>query len=147
MTPTLVGRWQTRLFLLGTIGLAVTLIFGRFVVNDYITPLAALGYVLVIGFVWDIIYDFVQTYRWDHDWPPLLQWIGAIFEAAFLWGLILVGDQIGIVGPSLPGISANLSLSDFLMHYTSVWILVFLASQSFMRMMYPRWRFDGGKWM
>ena len=54
MTPTLVGRWQTRLFLLGTIGLAVTLIFGR-ILNDYTTPLAALGYVLVIGFVLNVL--------------------------------------------------------------------------------------------
>ncbi len=27
MTPTLLGRWQTRLFLLGTVGAAVTLLY------------------------------------------------------------------------------------------------------------------------
>ena len=146
MTPTLMGRWQTRLFLLGSIGLAVTLIFG-YIFNDYITPLAALGYVLVIGFVWDIVYDYAQTCRGDQDWPPVLQWVGAIIEAVFLWGLILLGNQITLFGTGLPGISPNLTLGMFAAHYTSVWVLVFIASQALMRIIFPRWRFDGGQWI
>ena len=144
MTPTLMGRWQTRLILLGTIGLAVTLIFGR-LVDDYTTPLTLLGYVLVIGFVWDMFYDYMQTLRWDQDWPPVLQLATGIIEAAFLWGLILVGDQIGWLGGTLPRIAPSLSVGLFLTHYTLVWVTTFLATQGVLRIIFPRWRFHGGK--
>src|SRR5438034_9934158 len=88
MTPTLLGRWQTRLLLLATIGLLVTLVFGR-IYGDFRTPLAVLAYVLLFGFVWDILYNFLQTFRWDHDWPPAFQLLAGIVEGLFLWVLLV----------------------------------------------------------
>lgn len=49
MTPTLYGRWQTRFLLLSTVGLATSILFGL-AFADMRTPLALLGYVLVLGF-------------------------------------------------------------------------------------------------
>lgn len=145
MTPTLIGRWQTRLWLLGIIGLAVTLIFGR-IFNDFTTPLALLGYVLVIGFLWDILYNFVQNFRWDRDWPPVFQLVAGIVEGAFLWGVIVLGNTTSWFG-GLPGVAEGLTLRMFLAHYATVWFTTFLATQGLLRIIYPRWRFHGGQWM
>lgn len=137
MTFTLFGRWQTRLLLLSTVGLLVTLIFGYFF-NDFTTFLAILGYLLLIGFVWDILYNYLQTYRWDRDWPSPFQLGAGILEAVFLWGLMLVSD--------LPGIGA-VTLSTFAAHYATIWLTTFLMSQGPLRIIFPDWRFDGGQWL
>jgi hypothetical protein len=47
MTPTLLGRWQIRLFLLGTVGLVISLVLGL-IVKDFVTPLFALLYIMGI---------------------------------------------------------------------------------------------------
>src|SRR5436309_14410282 len=63
MTPTLLGRWQIRIFLLATVGLLISLIVGLIVKNT--VPLFALLYVLLFGLVWDVIYQFITSFRWD----------------------------------------------------------------------------------
>ncbi len=138
MTPTLWGRWQTRLLLLGTIGVLVTLGFGR-LYDDYQTPLAVLGYVLVFGFVWDILYNWLQTFRWDHDWPPAFQLGAGIAEAVLVWAIIV------LVG--LPGVDPSLSFAQFIAHYAAVWVTTFLASQGLLRIIFPQWRYRGGQWL
>ena len=143
MTPTLMGRWETRLLLLGTIGLAVTLIFGR-ILHDLMTPLAVLGYVLVIGFVWDILYGIVQSFRWDRDWPPVFQLAAGIVEGAFLWAVIVLANA---QFEGLPGVDPHLTFAMFFAHYVIVWVTTFLATQGLLRIIFPRWRFHGGKWL
>ena len=148
MTPTLYGRWQTRLFLLGTVGLVVTFIFGSLNDDKFMTPLVILGYVLVIGFLWDIFYNFLQTFRWDRDWPPAFQLGAGILEGIFIWALInstFIWDLTGLEG--LPGVSRDLTLGLFITHYASVWVTTFAASQGPMRIFFPRWRFRGGQWL
>lgn len=137
MTPILFGRWQTRLLLFATVGLLVTFIFG-WLYQAYITLLVVLGYVLLIGFLWDILYNYIQiTYRWDQDWPPLFQLISGIVEGLLLW----------IIWPYLPGVDLYLSLDHFLIHYSAVWIVIFLSTQGPLRILFPRWRYDGGRWL
>ncbi|MGB0384357.1 MAG: hypothetical protein ACPGWR_05990 [Ardenticatenaceae bacterium] len=143
MTPTLMGRWQTRLLLLGTIGLGVTLVFGR-VVEELTTLLAVLGYVVVMGFVWDILYGIVQNFRWDQDWPPVLQLAAGVVEGVFLWGVIVLASA---QFEGLPGVDGELSFGMFFVHYATVWITTFLATQGLLRIIFPRWRFHGGKWV
>ena len=139
MTPTLFGRWQTRIFLLGTYGILVTLFFGWWF-DDYLTPLSVLGYVLLFGFAWDVLYNYSQQYRWDSDWPPTYQLGSAVIEVIFLWIILFpLEDYIPV-----PGVGA-LSLTQFLAHYWSVWIVIFLLSQSAMRIWFPRWRYNGGE--
>ena len=134
MTPTLLGRWQTRLLLLSTLGLAVTSLFAR--LFQSITPFILLGLVLLLGFGWDVVYQQIQRRRWDRDWPPNLQLAAGIWEAVFV-GWLLFG--VGIT-PDSP------TVGQFAVHYTAVWLTTFLTSQSIMRLIFPRWRYNGGEW-
>lgn len=139
MTPTLGGRWQTRLLLLATIGGLITLGFGRgwFGLPPGLTYTYVLGYVALFGLGWDGVYMQIQRSRWDQDWPAIFQWGAAIGEGIWLLGLIkLVG---------LPGVPRSLPISQFVIHYGLVWLGVFLASQSLLRILFPRWRFRGGR--
>ena len=82
MTPTLFGRWQTRLLLLATVGILITIPFSEPI---YFSVLA---YIAILGLFWDVVYDFLQKFRWDRDWPGVYQLLAAIWEAIFL---LLIG--------------------------------------------------------
>lgn len=140
MTPTLIGRWQTRLFLLATIGFLVSLLFffGQFGNKPSSIYFWVLGYITCFGFFWDILYMKLQEFRWDRDWPGVFQLLAGIWEALFL---IILVKTIGLLG--IPQSEFNLKL--FMIHYSCVWIAVFIASQSLMRILFPYWRFRGGK--
>ena len=142
MTPTLFGRWQTRLLLLGTVGLIITLPFGLGIIGPGATATYfwVLLYVAIFGLGWDIVYDYLQKFRWDRDWPAAFQLLAGIWEAIFL--LI----TIEVFQLPLPGL-ATVDVSSFVRHYSLVWLGVFLASQSIMRIWFPRWRFRGGQWL
>jgi len=136
MTPTLLGRWQSRLFLMGTIGLAVTFFF--MAALQSVAPLLLLILVTLLGFGWDVLYTMMQKWRWDHDWPPTFQFGAAVWEMVVVAGLVY-GANI------LPGPDPN--PTQFLLHYWSVWWAVFAGSQSLMRLIFPRWRYNGGQWI
>lgn len=134
MTPTLSGRWQSRLLLLGSIGSLIS--FGFALLFNSVTPLILLAVVIFFGLIWDYFYDKIQQRRWDHDWPPTFQLLAGIFEGLFIFGLIQI-----LPIPGLPNVF------QFWAHYSTVWIFTFLASQSMMRLFFPRWRFNGGVWL
>ncbi|AUT04124.1 hypothetical protein CLI64_29145 [Nostoc sp. CENA543] len=145
MTPTLFGRWQTRLLLLATVGVIVSLPFVFGIVNPSATGAIyfwVLGYVAIFGLVWDIIYNFLQKFRWDRDWPAAYQLLAGI------WELIFVGCGVKIFGflPA-PVPKELIPIDTFLLHYSVVWLSVFIASQSIMRILFPRSRFRGGQWL
>lgn len=143
MTPTLFGRWQTRLLLLGTVGVLVTLPFAMGLIGSGASSayFCILGYVAIFGLGWDFVYDKMQKYRWDRDWPAVYQLFAGIWEMIFVW----CGLKIFAVLP-LPIAREFLIWSDFSLHYSAVWLAVFLASQSLMRIIFVRWRFFGGEW-
>ena len=74
MTPTLRGRWQTRLLLFllfGIPGTALVILATcpiHWGLGVIFLPIALLG-VFSVGFILDPVYDRVQKGRWDHDWP------------------------------------------------------------------------------
>ena len=145
MTPNLFGRWQTRILLLATVGVLVTIPFylGWFGSevdgNLRFIYFLILLYVALFGLVWDLVYIYLQKFRWDRDWPAIFQFIAGIWEAIFIafWG-----KTTGLLGIFPP----DMSLKWFFIHYSIVWLTVFLASQSIMRILFPSWRFRGGKW-
>jgi hypothetical protein len=142
MTPTLIGRWQTRLLLLTLVGLPITLPFTVGILGPGESPIffLILLYVMLVGLLWDVVYDFLQQFRWDRDWPGAFQLLAGIGEAVFLGALFK--------SIPLPGlISEDISLKWFALHYICVWLGVYIASQSLMRIVFPRWRFRGGKWL
>jgi hypothetical protein len=145
MIPTLLGRWQTRLLLLGTVGVLITLGFG-FLFKDFATPFALLGYVLLFGFGWDIGYNVLQTLRWDRDWPPLFFVGGGLLEALLLWALVkanVVWAALGLAG--LPGVAPGLTLAQFVAHYGTVFTVTLLLMLGPMKVIFLNWRFRGGE--
>lgn len=136
MTPTLIGRWQTRIFLLATLGAIVTAIFAVAYRDD--TFWRVLGYVALFGIGWDIAWIGIQQLKWDRDWPPFLQWATGLWEGFVIYVLI---DNTG-----LPGIQeGSVSLDRFVAHYGLVWLSVYIWSQGPMRALFPLWRFHGGR--
>lgn len=142
MTPTLLGRWQTRIFLLITIGVIVTFLYWVFLgLHEEISVyFLVLLYVGIFGFFWDILYNYLQKFLWDHDWPGTIQFLACVVEGLVLG---LCGKYIG-----LPGIDRDqFNIIDFVFHYSLVSVIAFLASWVVMRLFFPRWRFRGGIWM
>jgi hypothetical protein len=148
MTPTLFGRWQTRILLLATVGLIVSIPFVLGIIGPKIdfekslVYLWVLGYVAVSGLIWDIIYHQIQRFRWDSDWPGAFQLIAGIWEFIF----VVCGTKLfGFLPVPLP--KDELPLEWLSIHYWVVWIAVYIASQSVMRIIFIRWRFKGGQWL
>jgi hypothetical protein len=139
MTPTLFGRWQTRLFLFATVGSLITLPFTWGILGNAagIIFFRFLGYLVLFGLGWDALYNFLQKFRWDRDWPAVFQLAAGIWEAVFI---AIAAKFIG-----LPGIPQDFPLPDLALHYSLVWLGIFTASQTLMRVLFPRWRFRGGQ--
>ncbi len=143
MTPTLFGRWQTRLLLLATVGVLVSIPFSIGLIGAHSGTVYfwILAYVAIFGIGWDVLYDYLQKFRWDRDWPAAFQLLAGIWELFFVFcGIKILGLPIPIPKELLPP-------SLFLLHYSIVWLAVFIASQSLMRILFPRWRFRGGQWL
>jgi uncharacterized membrane protein len=141
MTPTLFGRWQTRLLLFATVGVFVTLPFVILSGGNAVFFLI-LAYVAIFGLFWDIIYNYLQKFRWDRDWPAAYQLIAGMWEMLFVFcGVQIIGFL------PLPIPKELLSPVVFFLHYTAVWLAVFITSQSLMRIIFPFWRFRGGQWL
>ncbi|NJM72660.1 MAG: hypothetical protein HC862_22340 [Scytonema sp. RU_4_4] len=141
MTPTLFGRWQTRLLLFFTVGVLVSIPFAIGLVGSPPDSVYfwIVGYVAIFGLAWDVVYMQIQKYRWDRDWPAAYQLFAGIWEMVF----VLCG--VKIIG--LPGVAKELPIFWFLVHYSVVWLAVFIVSQSLMRILFVRWRFRGGQWL
>lgn len=132
MTPTLFGRWQTRFFLLSTVGLSISLLVG--LITRSFLPLQALLYVLVAGSVLDILYRCIQSFRWDLDWPTSFQVMAGVLEGLLVWVLLTVVSSQMIAFPV------------FLGQYGSIWLISFVLTQGPLRILWPKWRYDGGQW-
>ncbi len=144
MTPTLFGRWQTRLLLLATVGVLVSLPFAIGWIGSSANSVYfwILGYIAIFGLGWDVLYDYLQKSRWDRDWPAIYQLLAGIWELVFVFcGIKLFGFL------PIPLPKEELQLAAFLLHYSVVWLAVFISSQSLMRIIFIRWRFRGGEWL
>ena len=138
MTPTLLGRIQTRFLLLGTIGVLWTLIVvpilpkgGASIGATYRATIIALIVVAIVGIGWELIYHGIQQYRWEKDWPILLGLLVGVPEALLAF---LIVDAL--VGPSA---------LTFFLHFFSTWIVVWLFANGPLRIFLLRWRFQGGR--
>jgi len=145
MTPTLYGRWQTRWFLLLTIGFPLTFLLIQI---NWIESSDGIAYGILIylglcGILWDILYDRLQQFLWDHDWPGLLQFVANILEGILFYALFLPI----LKGFHLPGIDHQISIESFVIQYVVVSIGIYVFSWGVMRLLFPRWRFRGGEWL
>ena len=166
MTPTFLGRWQTRILLFLIIGIPITLVYAVWLVdNDTldlaafsppwvieispspplradIRPIQILCLLLVVGVVLDILYILLQRLRWDRDWPFAFQFFVSIVE--FVIVLALVSADLV---PFMPAqwMSAD-DIPYFVLHFSLVFIPSFIALLGFIQIFMIRWRFKGGEW-
>lgn len=135
-TPTLSGRWQTRLITLISCGIPLSFIF-TLIFNFPTDVYAILLYWLVMGFGLDIFYNYLQKFRWDHDWPPLYAMLSGIVEWILLWL---------IIDAHLPGIASDYSVWQLIFFYLLISFLGLFVSTVIFPVLFPDRRFHGGEW-
>ncbi len=139
MTPTLLGRIQTRLALLLVVGLGWTLLVTPFlpaggapIGERYGATLSALVLVGLFGVVlWEPLYHGLQQLRWEKDWPTGLGLVTAVPE--------------GILTYVVLGSLRNVSGAAFFLHFLSTWLLVWITVHGPLRIVLVRWRYRGGR--
>jgi hypothetical protein len=94
MIPTLSGRIQTRLFLFVFLGLPITALFA-YAHNGWVWDWGQaqifflfLTTLLGVGLLLDPVYIFIQSVRWDRDWPFAFQFFFSIIEFGIVVGLM-----------------------------------------------------------
>jgi len=142
MLVTLGGRIQTRIFILLTVGLLVTLVVTPFLPargplgSAYGVTLRVLVAVLVLGVLWELLYHGLQQFRWEKDWPTFFGLITAVNEGLLIWLALTFGLVPGV--GEVPGIT-------FLLDFTAVWLITWLCVNGPMRVPFIHWRFRGGR--
>ena len=144
MTPTLIGRIQTRIFLVAVIGSLWTLLIGPLLPRPagaglgdvYDGAFNALAAVLVAGVVWELVYHGLQQLRWEKDWPTLFGLLTGINEGIFVYVLVQRGFPYG--AGDVPG-------STFAVHFATTWVVLWLWVNGPMRVLFVHWRFRGGR--
>jgi hypothetical protein len=137
--PTLMGRVQTRIFVLATIGGLVTLVITPVLPDEpsYRVTFLVLVSVILVGIGWEFIYHGLQQFRWEKDWPTLFGLLTGINEGAVIW-LLLERNVV-------PGIHQAPPFNAFLLQFTAVWLTTWLWVNGPMRVPFIRWRFRGGR--
>ncbi|MFI7541932.1 hypothetical protein [Actinoplanes sp. NPDC049599] len=143
MVPILIGRIQTRLFLLALVGSAVTLALipllpGTAALTErYRAAFVVLAAVAVLGIGWELLYHLLMQFRWEKDWPSLFGLLTGVPEGLLLWALLRAG-AVPAAGAAPPGWV-------FAVHFGAVWLAVWLVANGPMRVPFLRWRFRGGR--
>lgn len=149
MTPTLSGRWQTRLLLYIFIGLPVMLLFALYNTNwriwppqydspAFYNPFLVLTCILILGLILDPLYIFLQRFHWDQDWPFSHQLFFSFVEI-FIVYLAISYDLLGFIFAPQP------TFDDVIWPATIVALLSFLAVLGGCQIFLVRWRFKGGE--
>jgi hypothetical protein len=139
MTAISLGRWLTRIFLLATVGVLVSLPFalGYWGLRASLNYYWVLFYIGLFGLAWDVLYDFLHKFLRKRNWVRVFPLCAAIVEAVVLASLIKIG--------ALPGIPPEeFDLAWFVLHYSLVLIAIYLCFWMVVRRLFPR-RFGGGR--
>lgn len=141
MTPTLLGRIQTRIFAIAVIGSLWTLLVTPVLPGVDGVPYAmTFSILLVVGLAgvgWEFVYHLLQQFRWEKDWPTLLGLVTGVNEGVVAWIVVAAGWA--------PGIDDGVPLSAFLVHFVTTWLVIFLYLNGPMRVPFLWWRFRGGR--
>ncbi len=141
MTPSLSGRIQTRIFLLATVGglwtlLVTPLLPGDAALGDmYAVTYRALLVITVVGVGWELVYHALQQIRWEKDWPTLFGLLTGINEGMVAWIVLLaiLPDRLAV------------TVAQYVILFSTTWVLVWLVANGPMRVVFLRWRFRGGR--
>lgn len=139
MLPTLNGRIQTRVFMLATLGVLITLVLTPILPGDpdYRTTFLILLTVAVLGVVWELVYHGIQQFRWEKDWPTLFGLVTLVNEGLLIWILLRL--------EWVPGIDGVPSAGAFWILFIVVWLAIWAWTNGPMRVPLIRWRFFGGR--
>jgi hypothetical protein len=160
MTPTLLGRWHTRLILFLFIGLPVTLVYAWYLaawqfssvytwlppveLSIFQDPFKFLTVLLLVGLVLDVLYMQIQRFHWDQDWPFAYQFFFSIVEFFLVYYLIDFGIQLGFLDFLFPD-RVSIPFDVAAWHFTFVFIPSFIGVLALIQIFAVRWRFKGGE--
>ena len=141
MTPVLAGRIQTRIFSVLTVGVIWTFLVspllpgtsGASLRSVYGLTYQALLIVLIVGLAWECLYQWLMMFRWEKDWPAFFGLLTGINEGISTWIILNLVRDGGVPG------------SAFIVHFATTWLVIFLFLNTFMRVLFVRWRFRGGR--
>ena len=163
MTPVLMGRIQTRLFVSFTIGLLWTIVITPFLFlstpdgyemaltidgglgDVYKLTLAALAITAIFGCLfWEPVYHGLMQFRWEKDWPAFFHLLSVFPECltTFLLLHVAVLNPLGDIGPNKEQYVPVLA---YLFLFFTTWIITWLAANGPMKIFFIRWRFFGGR--
>ena len=151
MIPTLSGRIQTRIWLILFVGIPWTLIITPFLPNNrdqvpdsslidtYKTTFSVLGIVLVLAvFFWELLYHFLQQFRWEKDWPVMFTLLLVIPEsivAKLVFNALDIGEKF----------NATATDATYWWHIGTTWLVMWLFVLGPIKVLFVRWRFNGGR--
>lgn len=141
MTPTLAGRWQTRLILFLFVGLPVTLLYSLYLDfedDGFYDPFVFLTALLIVGLILDPVYNYIQRFRWDNDWPFAFFVFFTFIEFLITLGLL----NAGLLDPFL---TYRIGNDTALVHFSWVLFFSFVSVLAFIQVFLIRWRFKGGE--
>jgi hypothetical protein len=142
VVPTLAGRIQTRIFVLGVVGSLWLLIISPFLPQNatvgekYQATFLVLGMVIVLGIGWEFLYHGLQQFRWEKDWPALFGLLTGIPEGILVWVLLRTVIPDSWVKPN--GVS-------YVIAFVTVWLVTWMFVNGPMRVPFIHWRFRGGR--
>jgi hypothetical protein len=144
VTPSLLGRLQTRIFLIAVIGTIWTLLItpllpvpGAGLGDKYRATFALLVVVLVAGLLWELLYHALQQFRWEKDWPALFLLLNGINEGIAAWFIVRAGwAPFGV---------EEIPRNAFITHFATTWLITWIFVNGPMRVPFLRWRFQGGR--
>lgn len=159
MTPTLLGRWQTRILLYVLVGLPVTLVVAFWAAGwgwpPSQNPFWFLTTILAIGLLLDIVYQWIQQFRWDADWPFAFFVFFSFVEFGIVFGLMrldvlpyLPACTLARINPQTQQVVCDqytVPFSIAITHFLLVFIPSFLGVLGFLQIFLVRWRFKGAE--
>jgi hypothetical protein len=135
------GRLETRWFLAAAVGLPWTVLLAVLIrpgsksaATVAASAAATVALMSLLGTVWECAYHACQQLRWDRDWPSALVLASALVEVGPLWW----------TAGRLPGVP-RANAAAFLVLIGTAWLVMWLFAQGPMRVLFLRWRFNGGR--
>lgn len=155
MTPTLLGRWHTRILLYIFIGLPITFLYAwylsawrfssvwswlpPFEESIFQDPFKFLTVILLLGLLLDVLYIQIQRFHWDQDWPFAYQFFFSILE----FFIVFYAMDFGFLDFMFP--DGRIPFSTAVSHFSWVFIPSFVALLALIQIFLVRWRFKGGE--
>ncbi|MBO0842674.1 MAG: hypothetical protein J2O46_05780, partial [Nocardioides sp.] len=132
MTPTLMGRLQTRFVLVVLVALPITLVLVPLLGMTWTGGLLTALIMGALGLGWELVYHALQQLRWDKDWPTLFALLAGVPEGIVLWA---------VLGP----LGLRASAGVFATHVGLIWVATWLVQQGPLKVIAPSWRFHGAR--